>query len=229
MRPEINHAVVMAAGRGMRMRPLTDDIPKAMAPIGESTLIASGIKKLKGSIKNVHITVGYKGAMLAKHVLEKDVSSVINTESKGNAWWIYNSLLNKLNEPLFVLTCDNIVDLDFKLLVDEYFEKQCPACMIIPVKPIPGIDGDYIIKDSSNNVVEISRTKVSSIYCSGIQIINPAKINLITENTENFNEVWNQLIFQRELICSERIPKKWISIDDINQLNLANTPVDSKK
>ena len=90
---KINHAVVMAAGRGMRMRPLTDSIPKAMAPIGQSTLIANGINKLKNSIENVHITVGYKGAMLSKHVIEKDVSSVINTESKGNAWWVYNSLL----------------------------------------------------------------------------------------------------------------------------------------
>ena len=223
---KINHAVVMAAGRGMRMRPLTDSIPKAMAPIGQSTLIANGIKKLKNSIENVHITVGYKGAMLSKHVIEKDVSSVINTESKGNAWWVYNSLLKNLQEPTWVLTCDNIVDLDFQALSEEYFDKQCPACMIVPVKPISGIEGDYIIQDHANKILEISRTNVSPIYCSGIQVINPAKINMITYESLNFNEVWKQLISQNEIICAEKKLEKWISIDDMNQLNLANTVSD---
>ena len=58
----------MAAGRGLRMRPLTDEIPKAMAPLGESTLISEGIRRLKKEINQVHITVGYKGSMLASHV-----------------------------------------------------------------------------------------------------------------------------------------------------------------
>ena len=60
----------MAAGRGIRMKPLTNKIPKAMAPISGTTLISKGIKQIKKNIKNVHITVGYKGSMLAKHVIE---------------------------------------------------------------------------------------------------------------------------------------------------------------
>lgn len=219
---KISHAVVMAAGRGMRMRPLTDKIPKAMAPIGESTLIANGIKKLKKYIDNVHITVGYKGAMLSKYVIEKDVSSVINTEGKGNSWWIYNSLLKNLDEPIWVLTCDNIVDIDFKSLSIEYFQNNAPACMIIPVYPIKGIDGDYISKDSENTITKISRSKISDIYCSGIQIINPSKVNVLTKESENFNEVWKQLIIKKEVICAKDTLAKWTSIDYLNQLNEVN-------
>jgi len=152
---EIHHALVMAAGRGMRMRPLTDKIPKAMAPLGESTLISEGIKKLKKQIKNVHITVGYKGAILASHVIEKDVSSVINTEGKGNSWWIYNSLIKELDEPIFVLTCDNVIEMDFSLFAQEYNRFGSPACMLVPVKPVLGIDGDFILKDKNNFVLEI--------------------------------------------------------------------------
>ena len=110
---DIKHALVLAAGRGLRMRPLTDEIPKAMAPLGESTLISEGIKRLKKEINQVHITIGYKGSMLASHVIEKDVSSVINTEGKGNSWWLYNSLVSLIDEPIFVLTCDNVIKINF--------------------------------------------------------------------------------------------------------------------
>ena len=119
---EIKHALVMAAGRGLRMRPLTDEIPKAMAPLGESTLISEGIRRLKKEINQVHITVGYKGSMLASHVIEKDVSSVINTEGKGNSWWLYNSLASLIDEPMFVLTCDNVIKINFTY-VYIYYEK----------------------------------------------------------------------------------------------------------
>lgn len=218
----INHALVMAAGRGLRMRPLTDIIPKAMAPVGQSTLIAEGIHKLKKHIDNVHITVGYKGAMLARHVIEKDVSSVINTEGKGNAWWVYNTLIKNLNEPIFVLTCDNIIDIDFSLFSNEYIDKGSPACMIIPVRPVEGIDGDFIYKDNKSNILEISRKMPTDLYCSGIQVINPKKINNITNTTESFNSLWNELIKKKEIICSNNILEKWLSIDDLTQLDAIN-------
>ena len=86
----IDHAFIMAAGRGIRLRPLTDKLPKGMMPYKNTTLISSGILKLKKFIKNIHISVGYKGSILAKHVIENDVSSIINTEGKENAWWIFN-------------------------------------------------------------------------------------------------------------------------------------------
>ena len=215
---EINHALIMAAGRGMRMRPLTDKIPKAMAPLGESTLISEGIKKIKKQINNVHITVGYKGAMLASHVIEKDVSSVINTEGKGNSWWIYNSLIKELDQPIFVLTCDNVVEMDFSMFSQEYNRFESPACMLVPVKPISGIEGDFIVKDKNNFVIEISRDKISDIYCSGIQIINPKKINEITDVADTFSEVWSQLIKQREVVCSKKILDKWYSVDNLTQI-----------
>ena len=65
----INHAVILAAGRGVRMMPKTKKIPKAMVKIKSQTLILNGIKKIQKYIKNIHITVGYKGSMLAKVML----------------------------------------------------------------------------------------------------------------------------------------------------------------
>ena len=136
----------MAAGRGMRMMPLTSEKPKAMAPYAGSTLISNGIDAISKYIPEIHITVGYKGAMLASHVIEHNVASVFNTEGKDNSWWLYNTLMKYVDSPIFVLTCDNVVDLDFELLEKDYLESGSPACMVVPVKPVEGLEGDYIIK-----------------------------------------------------------------------------------
>jgi NDP-sugar pyrophosphorylase family protein len=219
--PRINHALIMAAGRGQRMMPLTEDLPKAMAPFRGTTLIARGIDQIRKHIQNVHITVGYKGALLAQHVIQNDVTSVFNTEGKGNSWWIYNTLLRHLDEPIFVLTCDNVMELDFGLLESDYFESGSPAGMIVPAKPVPGLEGDYIFH-RQNLVIELSRHKVSDIYCSGIQVINPADVNRRTREGGDFFAVWNQLIAQQQLITSRIYPKKWISVDTVDQLSQAS-------
>ena len=214
----IKHALIIAAGRGQRMMPLTKNLPKAMVNYDGSTLIANGIEKVKKHIPNVHITVGYKKAMLAKHVIEHNVSSIFNTEGKGNCWWIYNTLMKFINEPVIVLTCDNIIELDIELLTKNYLHHGPPPCMVVPVKPITGLAGDYIFH--TNNIVnELSRTKASDIYCSGIQILNPAKINSILKPTEDFNLLWDGLIKQKQLYCSDVYPEKWFTVDTVEQLN----------
>ena len=214
---KIEHAVILAAGRGMRMAPLSDVIPKPMAPFDGSTLIAKGIDLLRQHVTNVHITVGYKGAMLAKHVIEHNVSSVLNTEGKGNAWWIYNTLLKHVSGPVVVLTCDNVVEIDFELLLGDYEAIGSPPTMLVPVKPVPGLDGDFIFHEN-RRVLELSRTRTSDIYCSGIQLIDPKRINALTSPVENFDDVWKQLIASNALHISKVYPKKWTAIDTVRQL-----------
>jgi NDP-sugar pyrophosphorylase family protein len=211
----------MAAGRGMRMAPLTDAIPKPMAPYDGSTLIARGISRLAERLEHIHVTVGYKKAMLAQHVIEHGASSVLNTEGKSNCWWIYNTLLSRLDEPIAVLTCDNIVELDFELLEENYLSLNSPPCMLVPVKPVPGYEGDYVFHED-HVVTEINRDKESEIYCSGIQILNPYRLNQITREGNNFYDVWQQLIDHQQLFVSSVYPKKWSAVDTIEQLTNLN-------
>jgi NDP-sugar pyrophosphorylase family protein len=219
---KINHALIMAAGRGTRMAPLTNVIPKPMAPLWGSTLIANGIEKLVPHIPNVHITVGYKGAELAKHVIELGVHSVFSTEGKGNSWWIFNTLMAKLDEPVLVLTSDNVTDLKIESLLAEYVRLDSPACMVVPVLPIPGLVGDFI-HHQNNHVIKLDRNDPAESYCSGIQIINPYKINRLMDPAEDFGEVWGKLISKKQLFCSSVFPEKWFTIDTIEQLTQMNS------
>ena len=217
----IKHAIILAAGRGMRMAPLTDAIPKPMAPYNGTTLIARGIDRLANRLEHIYVTVGYKKAMLAQHVIEHGASAVFNTDGQGNCWWIYNTLLQGLDEPMFVLTCDNVVDLDFELLEESYRELNSPPCMLIPVRPVPGLEGDFVFHEN-HVVTEISRLRETEIYCSGIQILNPYRLNRMTKEGESFYEVWQQLIAQKQLFVSSVYPKKWFAVDTIEQLTTLN-------
>ncbi|MGI9069498.1 MAG: nucleotidyltransferase family protein [Pyrinomonadaceae bacterium] len=217
----IRHGIILAAGRGMRMAPLTDAIPKPMAPYNGTTLIARGISRLAERLEHIHVTVGYKKAMLAQHVIEHGASSVFNTEGKSNCWWIYNTMLSQLDEPMVVLTCDNVVDLDFELLEENYLSLNSPACMLVPVRPVPGLEGDYVFQEN-HFVKEISRLKETEIYCSGIQVLNPHRLNQITREGDSFYEVWQQLIDQQQLFVSSVYPKRWYAVDTIEQLTTLN-------
>jgi NDP-sugar pyrophosphorylase family protein len=217
----IKHAVIMAAGRGQRMGPLTDAVPKPMAPYQGTTLIAEGIKRLRERVPCVHITVGYKKAMLAQHVIENGVSSVLNTEGQSNSWWLYHTLLAHLNEPVYVLTCDNIVALDFDLLERSYVDLKEPPCMLVPVRPVEGLEGDYIFREHAV-VTRLSRHDPADIYCSGVQILNPSAVRKTAVAEGDFYSVWNQLIEARQLLVSAVYPKQWIAIDTFEQLARVN-------
>jgi NDP-sugar pyrophosphorylase family protein len=220
----IRHALIMAAGRGIRMMPLTAVIPKPMAPYLGSTLIADGIRKIRRHVDVIHITVGYQGPKLAEHVIDLGVDCVYNTSGKGNSWWIYNTMVKHLDEPLLVLTCDNVVELDFEQLEREYARRNSPACMVLPVVPVPGLEGDYIFQED-DVVTKLDRNMRSDRYCSGIQVVNPAMINSISLPHENFYAVWEQLISKRQVYCSSIYPKRWFAVDTFEQLSSINEMV----
>jgi len=219
--PTIQHAVIMAAGRGMRMMPLTDAIPKPMAPYNGSTLIARGISRLAQRLAHIHVTVGYKGAMLAQHVIEHGASTVFNTDGKSNCWWVYNTLLAGLDEPVYVLTCDNVVDLDFELLEENYRALGEPACMVVGVRPVAGLEGDFV-SHRNHVVTEISREKETDLYCSGIQVLNPRRVNELTREGEGFYFLWRQLIAREQLMVSSVYPERWSAVDTVEQLQNLN-------
>ena len=108
-------------------------------------------------------------------------------------------MLKNLNEPIFVLTCDNVFQLNLDKISDEYFKFKKPDCMIVPTKPVKGLDGDYIFQ--TNNIVnKLSRKRKTNIYCSGIQIMNPYEINKKYKKRNNFNKLWNDIILKKFIL-----------------------------
>ena len=60
-------------------------------------------------------------------------------------------------------------------LASQYEYLNRPACMIVPVNPVPGVEGDYVHQDGQV-VTAINRTRPAETYCSGIQVLNPTAV-----------------------------------------------------
>jgi hypothetical protein len=94
--------------------------------------------------------------------------------------------------------------------------------MVVPVKPIAGLEGDYIFQEQ-NMVTKIARRESSDRYCSGIQILNPYRINQLTREVEDFYEVWDQLIRLGQVYSSDIYPSRWFAVDTLGHLQSLNS------
>ena len=216
----INTAIILAAGKGRRMLPLTKKIPKALIKIKNKTLIERKISSLKKiNIKKIHVTVGHKSFLLSKYLSKKNINSIINTEGHDNAWWIKNSILGSINEHVLLTTCDSIINLNKKFLINEIKNNLNYPCILLIVKPNKNFKGDYIIL-KNKKIDEISRKKKTKLFASGIQIINPYKINKIVKSKkiDNFNKLWSFLIKKNKIGYTKIYRKKWSSFDTLEQI-----------
>ena len=209
----IKSAIILAAGKGRRMLPLTKKIPKALVKIKNKTLIERKINSLrKIKINNIHVTVGHKSFLLSKYLYKKQINSIINTKGQNNTWWIFNTLLGYINENILLSTCDSIIDLNKKFLDREIKKNSKNICTLLLVEANKNFRGDYILI-RNNRIKEISRNKKTNFFASGIQIINPFKIRKLLKDQKisNFNELWNFLIKKNKIGYTTIYKKKWSS------------------
>jgi NDP-sugar pyrophosphorylase family protein len=211
-----NHSVILAAGTGERMRPLTHYCPKPLIRVDCKPLIHHVLGALPYNSQK-HITVGH----LSKLVLDDtylEADSFINTTGKSNSWFLFNSLIRNIDDFVICCPCDIIFKIDWEQLYKEAADLNT-ACGIVPVPRISGIEADFI-HSVDRKCVKISRDNPSPIYASGIQILNPRKINelLHRQRRLSFYGVWSGLINLNQLSVFTTQPSQWKAIDRLDQI-----------
>ena len=121
-------AVVMAGGFGTRMRPLTDDFPKPMLPIGDKPVLQLIIEQLQSAgISKVQLTTHFKPDVIRKHFGDGkkfgvDLQYVNEDQPLGTAGAL--GLVPDINEPMLVLNGDVLTQVDFRALVAFHREHK---------------------------------------------------------------------------------------------------------
>ncbi len=129
-------AVIMAGGFGTRLRPMTNDLPKPMLPVGDKPLLELIIGQLRGAgIRQVTITTHYKGEIIADHFGDGrnfgvDIKYIQEGHPLGTAGAIH--LVETTDDPILLLNGDVLTRVDFRAMLD--FHRDHQADLTVAVK-----------------------------------------------------------------------------------------------
>lgn len=129
-------AVVMAGGYGTRLRPLTDDTPKPMLPVGGRPLLEHIIDQLRTcGIRRVNLTTHFRPEAISSHFGDGsgfgvEIGYVNEDEPLGTAGAL--SLLEASDQPILVMNGDILTRVDFRAMLDFHCEHE--AAMTVAVR-----------------------------------------------------------------------------------------------
>lgn len=129
------HAVIMAGGFGSRLRPLTDDMPKPMLPVGGRPLMEVLLEQLRDSgIRNVNVTTHYRPEKITSYFGDGTNFGVelnyVNEEAPlgtGGAL----GLMPKPSEPLLVINGDVLTQVDFRVMYAFHQENKADLTLAV--------------------------------------------------------------------------------------------------
>jgi len=105
-------AVILAAGEGIKLKPLTENIPKCLIKVGKKTILEHTLSELPQSIKEVIIVVGRLKSQIKKqignHFANRAIRYVEQTEQLGTGHALFTAKDAIGDEKFVVLMGDNI-------------------------------------------------------------------------------------------------------------------------
>jgi dTDP-glucose pyrophosphorylase len=177
-------AILMAGGKGMRLRPLTEKTPKPLLKVGDKPIIEYNIDRLgKVGVKNIYISVNYLGEQLEEYFgngEEKNLNIKYVWEDKPLGTIGSILLVDSFqNDDIIVMNSDLLTNIDF---ADFYkLFKNLNADMAVAATPYQ-VDIPYaVLEVNGTNIVKSLKEKPKYTYYSnaGIYIMKKKILGMI--------------------------------------------------
>jgi MurNAc alpha-1-phosphate uridylyltransferase len=225
-------AMILAAGLGARMRPLTDSVPKPLLPIAGSTLIELHLIKLAASgIKEVVINISYLAEKIEQHLgcgsqygLEIHYSK--ESEPLETAGGIKHALSLLGGNPFLLINGDVWSDFDLNLLINQpdLLNDKLAHLMLVE-NPDYYLEGDFSIDQKG---VVLSEKTQKTFTFSGISLLSPAMFNSNQFNSAEFgkelcsNRLGDVLkaLTKKQLVSAQVYDGSWIDVGTPERLAL---------
>lgn len=233
---DMTNVIILAAGVGSRLRPMTDLVPKCMILINNVPLIERLVNQLNlySSEINIHIVLGYKAEVVVNHFKDSNINFIINNdyETTNNMYSFYLATQNINNlSDMIIINADCIYDDEIveKCVKSKYscigvdynfFNDESMKVEIIDGF-VRGIAKTY--KNDSNIFTSIDMYKFlgsESIEMISYvaEVVNKGELNSWTEVAIN-NIVINSLVKFKPLSIDNL---KWYEIDNHKDLEIAS-------
>ena len=197
----VKYAMILAAGLGTRMKPLTLKTPKPLIKIGNKNLLERSISILEDhGVEQIIINVHHLADQIEKFIsnLKTKVKITISDEKDlllDTGGGVKEGTKNFGKNPFFVLNPDTLWLTDYlsemKSLEKIYFESKKP-CLLLVNKKLSfdkSFKGDFNLK---NNIV--SKDIKNNFIFTGLQLLDRNYLDPINKKVFSMNEVWNNLI-----------------------------------
>ena len=180
-------AVLMAGGSGIRLRPLTDHMPKPLIPVGNKPIIEHNIDRLISyGVDNFHITIKYLGQQIIDFLgdgSDKDIniSYIDETIPLGTIGSVSRIKKFKFNDVL-IMNSDLFTNIDFEEFYQAFIDEK--ADMAVASVPY-NVNVPYAVLEKESNKITSFKEKPTFTYYSnaGIYLIKKEYLKLIPEDT----------------------------------------------
>ena len=220
-------ALILAGGRGKRLRPLTDKIPKSLIPINKKPLIQYTIKYLKKfGINEIIICSGYKSKQIQNFLKKKKnfgckIEYSVEKNPLGTAGAIRNVIKNLSDESFLVINGDIITNIDLKKILKK------PNT--IAANELKTKFGTMEIKN--NKILKFNeKTDVQNVWMNpGLYHLSTGILKILPRTGSLEAEIFPKLAKNKSLHTVKFKNVLWHSIDSFKDIELSSQEINSKK
>jgi|KBSSwiStaDraftv2_1062776.scaffolds.fasta_scaffold01573_20 Nucleoside-diphosphate-sugar pyrophosphorylase involved in lipopolysaccharide biosynthesis/translation initiation factor 2B, gamma/epsilon subunits (eIF-2Bgamma/eIF-2Bepsilon) len=222
-------AVVMAGGFGTRLRPLTDDLPKPMLPVGSKPLLELILNQLRDAgIKHVNVATHYRADLIADHFKDGqdfglDIRYVREDQPLGTAGAL--GLLEESDDPLVVINGDILTRVDFRAM--HSFHREHGADLTIGVRQYEFRVPYGVVNTDGVVVTGISEKPVLRQFINaGIYLLDPS-VSRLVPNRQRYDlpELIERLLAGNRRVVSFPIREYWLDIGRADHYDQAQADV----
>ena len=212
---KINTALVLCAGYGKRLNPLTLKNPKPLLKLNDLTLLENTINLIKKlGISDIKLNTFYLKDQIKIFIEQKNFDVKIEIIEDGDkildtGGGILN-MTNSLNEEDFlVFNPDTVWSIDYLNCIKEmenfYFSKKIQNILMVVNKDLSfdkKLKGDFNLKKNL-----LSKGDENQYIYTGCQILNRNLLKNINKKIFSINEIWNELVAENNLFGFESTNK----------------------
>ena len=213
-------AMILAAGLGSRLQPITDKLPKPLIDVGGISLIERSINQLiTFGVSEFVINVSYLGDQIKETLQSINAISKIIFVDEPFPYGTGGALVNAKNflgkDPFILSTADIIFDLDFHKL-----PSTIESAHLVAVKnPEHNQSGDFSMKANSVFIND----EINDFTYSGVSILNPNILDMHLSRKYPF-DLWNTILkplIAKSMVSAHLDDSLWIDVGTEDRLNLA--------
>ena len=223
---KINTALILCAGYGKRLNPLTLNKPKPLLKVKDISLLENTINLINDfGIKNILINTFYLEEQIKEFINKKNFDCKINIIEDGNlilntGGGILNLIKKSENENFFVFNPDTIWSKEYIEIIGKmesfYFKNKIQNILLVVKKSNSfdkKLEGDFNLDEKN-----ILNYKEKSFIYTGCQIINKNVFSTVNKKSFSIVEIWNKLINENELYGFES-SNDFVHVTDIEIFN----------